>query len=239
MITEILNATGLAPSIVTLGTIAETGALQLNFQYQSVTQCLDAIASATGLVWSIDASGVFVYAVPASQPVIVDLTDAPGGTPFRVESYAEDFYAPANDVTFVGDGVSARVYDQTSIDKYGLMQWTDYDMRVTHADTALTAAETDLARASTPNERAELTCWTVGAIPGNVIRATAQRYGWVAKEFAVQHVEMTQLGDSGATTETKLTVGDYNPTLLDGMQAVAKEIAASNAAGAPILVNGA
>jgi hypothetical protein len=239
MITEIFNATGLAPSIVRLGTIAETGVLQLNFQYQTVTQCLDAIASATGLTWSIDAMGTLVYAAPASQPVIVELSDAPGATPFRVDSYAEDFYAPANDVTFVGDGVTARVYDQTSIDKYGLMQWTDYDLRVTHADTALTAAETDLARASTPNERAEITCWTVGAIPGNVIRATAQRYGWSAKELAIQRVEMTQLGDSAATTETKLTVGDYNPTLLDGMAAVAKEIAAADAAGAPIMVNGA
>jgi hypothetical protein len=238
IIREILTGTGLTPSILTAGAITETGVLSLNFSYQTVTQCLDAIANATGLVWTIAADGTLNYQAPPAAPPTLTLTDQAGGNAFRVDEYALDWYAPANDVTFFGDGVSAHVYDQASIDQYGLMQWLDYDLRITHADTALTAAESDLERAATPNERASITCWTVGAQPGTVILATAARYGWTAKALEVQTVKLTQLADSGATTEVVLTCGDYQPTLLAAMQAVAKEAAATTAAASDITVNG-
>jgi hypothetical protein len=233
IISEVLTGTGLTPSILKLGPIAHTAVLALNFQYQTVTQVLDTIAKATGLVWFIDADGTFNYVVPDSQPVIVALTDQPGGDNFRVDEYDEDFFAPANDVTFIGDGVTAHVYDQASIDTYGLLQWTDYDMRVTKADTALQFAQTDLARSSTPNERGQFTCWKVGAKPGNIVRATAARYGWNQKDFAVQRVEMTQMANRAADTEVVLTVGDYNPTLADAMAQIAKQVATSSGPEGP------
>jgi hypothetical protein len=232
IISDVLTGTGLVPSILTLGTMTRTTTLALNFQYQTVTQCLNAIASATGLSWYVDASGVFNYVAPAAQPVVVVLTDQPGGNAFRVDNYSEDFYSPANDITFLGDGVSAHVYDQASIDQYGRLQWIDSDLRVTHAETALTAATTDLARASTPNERAQITCWTVGAQPGNVLSATAARYGWSDKRLLVQKVELTQMGDSAANTQAVITCGDYNPTIVDAIAAIAQEVAATSGGGA-------
>ena len=222
IIREVLTSTGLVPGVLTLGNIASTGPLALAFSYQTVTQILNAITAATGKSWYIDADGVFNYVTPAAQPAVVILTDQPGGNVFRVDSYSEDFYAPANDVTFVGDTVTAHVYDQNSINTYGLLQWVDYDLRVTRADTALLSAQTDLARASTPSERAQITCWTVGAKPGNVIQASAARYGWASKQLQVQRVQMTQLGDSAASTQVVITCGDYNPTLTDAITAIAK-----------------
>lgn len=231
ILSDILTGTALVPSILSLGSIVSTGVLALNFQYQTVTQCLNAIANATGLTWFIDPSGVFNYLVPATQPVIVALTDQPGGKPFRLDSYSEEFFSPANDVTFFGDGVSAHVWNQASIDTFGRLQWNDYDLRVTHSDTALTAAQTDLARASTPSERGQITCWSVGAKPGNVISATAARYGWTNKQLEVQRVDMVQMGDSAQNTQVTITVGDYNPTLADAIEAIAKEVASTSAIG--------
>jgi hypothetical protein len=229
IIRDVLTGTGLTPSILRLGSIAHTTVLELNFEYQSVTQILDAVAKATGRVWFIDVQGLFTYGENPTIAVL-ELTDTAGQPSFRVESYSEDFFAPANDVTFVGDGVTAHIYDQDSIDRYGLLQWVDYDLRVTHADTALTFAQTDLARASTPNERGELVCWTVGAQPGGLVRLTAARYGWQAKEMEVQRVVLSQMPDRAATTEVRLTVGDYNPTLADAMAQIAAEVSATTAA---------
>jgi hypothetical protein len=231
IIQDILTGTGLVPSIFSYGAIVSTGIVALNFAYQTVTQCLNAIANATGLVWSIDANGVFSYVQPDAQPVFIALTDQPGGIPFKVDNYAEDFYAPANDITFVGDGVTAHVYDQSSIDKYGRLQWVDYDMRVTQASTALLAAQTDLAESSVPKERAQLRCWQVGALPGNIVSATAARYGWSNKAFEVQRVQLQALGDAGATTQVVLSVGDYNPTLADAVAEIAKSVNATAAGG--------
>jgi hypothetical protein len=162
--------------------------------------------------------------------VVVELTDQAGGDSFRVESYNEDFYAPANDVTFIGDGVTAHVYDQGSINKYGLLQWIDYDLRVTKSDTALQFAQTDLARSATPNEQAEIVCWKVGAQPGGIVRLTAVRYGWQGKEMVVQRVTLKQLPDRGAMTEVRLTLGDYNRTLADAIAQIAAEVNATAAA---------
>jgi hypothetical protein len=230
IIRDVLTGTGLTPSILQTGTITRTAVLALNFEYQTVTQILDAIAKATGRVWFIDVNGVLTYGENPAIPIL-ELADVAGKPSFRVEAYSEDFYAPANDVTFVGDGVTAHVYDQNSIDQYGLLQWVDYDLRVTHANTALQYAQTDLARASTPNERGELVCWTVGAQPGGIVRLTAARYGWNGKEMAVQRVVLKQLPDRAATTEARLTVGDYNPTLADAMAQIAAEVNATAAAG--------
>lgn len=230
IIRDTLTGTALVPSVLTLGNIASTGVLAMNFSYQTVTQVLNAVSKATGLSWYVDANGVFNYVQPDAQPVRVVLSDQPNGNPFRVDAYAEDFFAPANDVTFVGDHVTAHVWDQASIDRYGLLQWVDYDLRVTHADTALTAASTDLARASTPNERGQITCWTVGARPGNVIDASASRYGWSNKQLQVQKVQMRQLGDNAATSEVVITVGDYNPTITDAIASIAKSVASTSGA---------
>lgn len=230
IIRDVLTGTGLSPSILQIGLLARTAVLALNFQYQTVTQILDAIAKATGRVWFIDVRGFLNYGENPAVPIL-ELSDEPGKASFRVEQYSEDFFMPANDVTFVGDGVTAHVYDQNSINRYGLLQWIDYDLRVTHADTALTFAQTDLARASTPNEQGEIVCWTVGAQPGGVVKCTAARYGWQAKELAVQRVVLRQLADRAATTEVRLSVGDYNPTLADAIAQIAREVNATTSGG--------